>query len=138
MGVILIVECLVLSYLMKERGKIRISKIKFRIGDKVRISRTKSTFEKGYLANWSEEIFTVHKIKYSQPITYVLKDLSGEIVQGSFYVEELQKTNQQVFRIEKVLKTKMLKGKKKFALVKYVGYSDKFNEWIPADYLDLV
>ena len=90
----------------------------------------KGLFEKGYLPNWSEEIFFVHKIKQTTPVTYVVKDTADEILQGSFYEQELQKTNQEFHRIEKVLRKKMMNGEQ-YALVKWSGYSKKFNEWIP-------
>ena len=64
----------------------------FNIGDMVRVSRLKKTFRKGYLANWSEEIFTIDRIyELNQPILYGIKDLKGEIIQGRFYKQELQK-----------------------------------------------
>ena len=66
-------------------------------------------FAKGYALDWSEELFVVKKIKNTVPSTYVISDLNGEEVVGSFYEKELQKTNQKEFRIEKMLKAK---GKK--------------------------
>ena len=58
---------------------------KFKIGDKVRISKYKrNVFDKGYTPNWTEEVFTVDKIQCTNPITYKLKDLRGEDIQGSF------------------------------------------------------
>jgi hypothetical protein len=107
---------------------------KFKVGDRVRISRIKSVFEKGYIPNWSEEVFIIHKVQYTSPVTYILKDQSGEILDGGFYTEELQKTNQDVYRIEKVLQRKNIKGVE-HALVKWVGYSKKYNEWIPVENL---
>jgi hypothetical protein len=103
---------------------------KFKIHDKVRISRIKGIFEKGYLPNWSEEIFEIVRIKSTIPFTYVLKDTNDEELAGSFYEEELQKTNQEVFRIEKIIRKKTIKGIV-HGLVKWVGYSHKFNEWKP-------
>ena len=103
---------------------------KFKVGDRVRISRIKGLFEKGYLPNWSEEVFEVVKVKYTSPVTYILKDQLGEVLVGGFYTEELQKTNQDVYRIEKVLKRKKIKGVE-HALVKWAGYSKKHNQWIP-------
>ena len=61
-----------------------------------------------------------------------LKDLNGEEIKGSFYEQELQKTTQEMFRIEKVIRRK---GDK--SLVKWVGYSDKFNSWIDKDLVKL-
>ena len=105
------------------------AKPKFKIGDKVRISKYKrNVFDKGYTPNWTEEVFTVDKIQYTNPITYKLKDLRGEDIQGSFYEPELLKAKQDVFRIDKVIRRDY---KKKQALVKWKGYSDEFNSWIP-------
>ena len=72
---------------------------KFKVGDHVRISKYKNIFAKGYTVNWSEEIFV---IKYSW--TYVVNDLNDEKIIGTFYEKELQKINQQEFRIKKVIK----------------------------------
>ena len=79
---------------------------KFKIGDHVRISKYKNIFAKGYMPNWSEEISIISKIKNIMPWTYVLNDLNGEEIIGTFYEKELQATNQQEFRVEKVLKKK--------------------------------
>ena len=100
-------------------------KPKFSTGDKVRISIKKKTFKKGYTTRWTEEIFMIAEVKHTSPVTYKIADLDGEEIQGTFYEPELQKTSQQLFRIEKVIK----RGKKK-SLVKWKGYSDDFNSWI--------
>ena len=102
----------------------------FSLGDRVRLSRQKDLFEKGYLPNWTEEEFVVHEIidKY-RPITYRVSSLDGEIIEGSFYSEELQKvTNQdEMYRIERVIRTRG-QGVHKQALVKWMGYRDP--SWI--------
>ena len=67
---------------------------KFKIGDYVRISKYKNIFAKGYKPNWSEEVFIVSKIKNTVPRTYVINDLNGQEIVGTFYEKELQKTNQ--------------------------------------------
>ena len=90
---------------------------KFKVGDHVRISKYKNIFAKGYTPNWSEEVFVISKIKNTVPWTYVINDLNGEEIIGTFYEKELQKTNQQEFRTEKVIKKK---GDKLY--VKWKGY----------------
>ena len=105
------------------------SKPKFKIGDKVRISKYKrKVFDRGYPPNWTEEIFLIDKIQSTNTITNRLKDLNNEEMQGSFYEPELLSAKQDVFRIEKVIRRDY---KKKQALVKWLGYSDHFNSWIP-------
>ena len=78
--------------------------LKFKVGDHVKISKYKNIFAKGYVPNWSEEIFIIKKIKNTVSWTYVINDLNGEEIIGTFYENELQKTDQKEFRIEKVLK----------------------------------
>ncbi|KAL9957015.1 hypothetical protein ACROYT_G038593 [Oculina patagonica] len=105
------------------------AKPKFKVGDKVRISKYKRiVFDKGYTPNWSEEMFVITKIQHTNPITYKIKDLNDEEIKGSFYEPELLKAKQDVFRIDKVIRRDY---KKKQALVKWKGYSDDFNSWIP-------
>ena len=74
---------------------------KFKMGDTVRISKYKNTLAKGYTPNWSEEVFVIKKVKNTVPWTYVINDLNGEEIAGTFYKNELQKTNQKKFRVEK-------------------------------------
>ena len=96
---------------------------KFKVGDNVRISKCKNTFAKGYTPNWLDEVFVINKIKNTVPWTYVINDLNGEEIAGSFYEKELQKTSQKEFRIEKILERKCDK-----LYVK--GYDNRFNSWI--------
>ena len=104
---------------------------KFEVGDHVGISKYKKDFAKGYTPNWPEEVFVISKIKNTVPWTYLIKDLNGEEITGSFYEKESQKTNQKEFRIEKVITRK---GDKSYA--KWKGYDNSFNSWI--DKKDLV
>lgn len=67
-------------------------KIKFQLGDRVRIVAKKDTFADKYSRNWTREIFTISKVQDTFPITYRIKDKSGEEIIGSFYEKELQKT----------------------------------------------
>ena len=73
---------------------------KFKVIDHVRISKYKNIFAKGYTPNWSEEVFVIKKVKNTVGWTYVINDLNGVEIIGTFYEKELQKTNQQEFRIE--------------------------------------
>ena len=107
-----------------------IKKPAYKLGDKVRISRLKNIFEKGYLPNWSEEVFTIAKVKKTNPVTYILKDTLGEILEGGFYEKELQKTNQELYRVEKIIRKKKIDGIE-HGLVKWSGYSEKHNQWLP-------
>ena len=66
---------------------------KYEVGDHVRVSKYKNIFAKGYMPNWSEEIFVIKKIKNMVPWTYVINDLNGEEIIGTFYEKELQGTN---------------------------------------------
>ena len=83
-----------------------VTKPKFKGAGHVKISKYKTIFDKGYTQNWSEEIFVVSKIKDTVPWTYVISDLNGGKIAGSFYEKELQKANQNEYRIEKVIKRK--------------------------------
>ena len=98
---------------------------KFKVGDRVRISKYKNIFAKGYTLNWSDEVFAIKKVKNTVPWTYVINDLNGEEIIGTFYEKELQKTNQEEFRIEKVIRRK---GDNIY--VKWKGYDNSFNSWI--------
>ena len=91
----------------------------------MRISKYKNIFGKGYTPKWSEEVFVIKKIKSTVPWTYVINDLNGEEIIGTFYGKELQKIDQQEFRIEKVIKKKEEK-----LYVKWKGYDNSFNSWI--------
>ena len=74
---------------------------RFKVGDHVRISKYKNIFAKGFTPNWSEEVFVNKEIKNTVPWTYVINDLNGEEIIGTFCEIEPQKTNQQERRIEK-------------------------------------
>ena len=85
----------------------------------------KMLFSEGYTPNWSEEVFVVNKVENTVPWTYLINDLNGKEIKGSFYEKELQKTDQKEFRIVKVIKKK---GNKLYA--KWKGYDNSFNSWI--------
>jgi hypothetical protein len=101
---------------------------RYETGDRVRIAMCRYVFRKGYLPNWSQEIFDICKKYPTYPVTYELKDLAGEPIKRKFYEQEIQKVvkTEDVYEIEKVLKTRKRGGKIEY-LVKWKGYPDKFN-----------
>lgn len=102
----------------------------FKLGDTVRVSKSKLRFEKGYEQNWTREIFTISRIINRDPIVYKLKDLADEEIEGTFYNEELQKiTDSGYYPVEKVLKTRTRNGKIEY-FAKFQGYPEKFNSWV--------
>ena len=105
----------------------------YRIGDKVRISLHKRTFEKEATAVWSEEIFEVSHVLPTHPTVYKLKDLAGEELLGTFYKEQLQRTDQSIYRIDRILRRRQKADGTREVLVKWCGYPETFNSWEPAD-----
>ena len=101
----------------------------FAEGDTVRLSKLKRTFEKGYQPNWTEEHITVTGGDKTNPRVYKVKDFADEPIKGKFYKEELQKivkSGEDKYVIEKIIQKR--KGQ---VLVKWRGWSEKFNSWIP-------
>ena len=107
-------------------------KYKFKIGDQIRISKIKRTFEKGYLPNFSKEIFTITKQIPCDPPVYKLKDYDDQELKGTLYEKELQKVIRadDVYKVEKILK-KRGRGNNVQYLVKWLGYRNKFHSWVP-------
>jgi hypothetical protein len=97
----------------------------------VRLSKVERTFKKGYIPNWAQELLTVVKCIETRPPVYLIKDDHGEILEGTFYSETLQKVikKDDVYKIEMILK-KRKKGIRVQYLVKWLGYPDTFNSWI--------
>ena len=107
----------------------------FDVGDRVRISKTRGKFGKGYLANWSEELFTVHAVRSGLPNVYTLIDDSDTVLAGTFYEQELQRVADKTeYRVEHVLKERTRKGQRQY-FVKWYGYPNSFNSWV--DRLDV-
>ena len=105
---------------------------KLMVGDTVLISKSKRLFEKGYLPNWTYEQFTITEVVSGSPVLYRLKDYDGDVIDGTFYGAELQKsTKRDTYKIEKIIRRR---GKK--VLVKWMGYPDSFNQWISRDDID--
>ena len=97
---------------------------KFSISDNVRITKKKKTFDEGYTQRWMEGVFTISKIQLTIPVTYKITNYNGDEIQEWFYEQKLQKTQQDIFRIENIKQP----GNK--SLVKWLGYHDPFNSWI--------
>lgn len=103
-----------------------LKKSKFKVNDKVRVSKMKHLFEKGYTPNWSTEIFTIVKVCKTRPVTYILKDYQDQPVAGGFYQEELLKVKySDIYLIEKVIRKR---GNQVF--VKWLGFDNSHNSWI--------
>lgn len=108
------------------------------IGDHVKITKYKHIFQKGYETNWSDEIFIIASVIKRVPrIVYTLKDLEGEPIIGTFYSKELQKVTYRPsmrYKIDKIIRSRRIGGRKE-VFVKWQGYPNKFNSWIPASNL---
>lgn len=115
--------------------KSSVSAFKFNLGDAVRISMATQPFQKGYLPQWTEEVFTIAERKHRLPPVYRLKDFGGELIEGTFYEQELQKVEKSnhIYRIEKVVRSRRKHGQKEY-LVKWEGYPAKFNSWVTGIY----
>lgn len=108
--------------------KLKRRKAIFKVGDYVRLSKYRTTFERGYTPNWTTEIFTIRKIQYNtDPITYLLSDYQKHAIEGSVYAEELQSVKHpNVYLVEKVIRKR--NGQ---AYVKWLGFGAEHNSWIP-------
>ena len=106
-------------------------RFKFQVGDRVRIGNVKRMFEKSYLPNYMEEMFTIYKRFARQVPVYKLKDDAGEVLEGTFYEPEVQKIikNDDVDCVETILRKRKRKGVVEY-LVKWKGYADNFNSWV--------
>ncbi|XP_048589481.1 uncharacterized protein LOC116604600 [Nematostella vectensis] len=121
----------------KKKGKSR-PPPKFHVGDKVRVSKVKNVFAKGYTPNWTEEVFTIaqqYHDKKQDTYAYRVREYDGTWIEGRFYEPELQLVRfdeeKELYRIEKVLKTRGV-GRKKEHFVKWRGWPAKYNSWVPA------
>lgn len=113
-----------------DKVQARLKPPKFKIGDPVRISVKKNIFAKGYSQNWSDKIYTVSEVLKTLPTTYRIKD--REVLEGTFYEQELQLSKTVEFNIEKILKYKTVEGKK-FARIQWRGYDSSHNSWEPVE-----
>jgi hypothetical protein len=116
-------------------SKTSIKKPLFKIGDYVRLSRGyKGIFSKSYEGNWTEELFKIIKVKNTVPTTYEIENIYGEVIKGSFYEKELQKTLiEDYFRIEKVLGRRTNADGSVDIKVTKKGYDQRHFYWIPLE-----
>ena len=104
---------------------------KYNVGDLVRISKQRLTFSKGYLPNWSEEIFVIRERRMQRVPIYYLRDFNDELVTGAFYEPELQRVKEpSEYRVEKVLRSRTSRAGVKEYLVKWKGWDNSFNSWV--------
>jgi len=115
------------------RAKIPQSRVKFKVGDLVRITKERVMFAKGYEQTFSTEIFSVVKVIHRVlQLVYELSDLQGRRIEGQFYNYKLVKvtvTPQTEFQIDKIVRTRNNDSIKQH-LVKWRGYDATFNSWI--------
>lgn len=104
---------------------------RFKVGDRVRISMAARPFRKGYLPNWTTEMFTITARIPRKPPVYTLSDYEGEPLEGTFYEQELQHVvkKDDLYKVEKVLQSRKRRGHTEY-FVKWVGYPEKFNSWV--------
>lgn len=125
-----------------KRGK----KKKFEVGDAVRIEKHKHIFQKGFLPNFTSEIFFIERIRDNvpyQPISYRIRDGNGELIKGWFYSHDFSRfrqkktsmdSEQPVYDIEKIIRKRKKEGRE-YLYVKWKGYGEEYNSWIPASTL---
>ena len=123
------------SKILYGKNKSKAARSKLKVGDYVRINKTKRTFDKGYLPNWTQEFFKISAVVKTQfPITYKIENLDDESVRGTSYSQELQRVEKdQIYEIESVLAHRKRKVGEKWAKefkVHWKGYHSKFDSWI--------
>ena len=124
----------------KDIGKWRNVRFRFKVGDQVRLMKIRKTFEKGYMPNWTEEVFTITQRLRRIPPVYRVKEYDGTELKGTFYEDQLQKVEQKdddLFRIENVVKSRG-RGRQKEYLVHWKGWPNKYDQWIPASQIQLL
>lgn len=90
------------KYNNTRHSSIKMTLPKFSVNDMVKRTKyIRNTFDKSYSPDWTKEVFIIDKTQYTDPITNKIRDKNGKEIKGSFYENELQKTDQNIYRIEK-------------------------------------
>ena len=110
------------------------------VGDTVRISHVKKVFNKGYLPDWTDRVYTVSRVirtpkiaaRFSGPLQYIIRDYNGENIRGAFYGFELQKVpTPERFRVERVLRERI---RARDGIIEYfvrwMSYGGEFDSWV--------
>jgi hypothetical protein len=126
-----------IKLLMNETDDRTETKPKFKVDDRVRVSYNNDVFDKGYHVKWTHQIYLISEVLKTKPTTYKVKDERNNELLGSFYDNELQLTKQpkDVYPVEKIIKSRTKNGKKEH-FVKFQGYDDSWNEWLPANQVE--
>ena len=121
-------------WLRNESLEVKRPKVKrIKVGDHVRVSKARRVFDKGYLPNWTEEVITVTSVSNQEPIQVKIKDYDGNVIQGSYYKEEVQVVEKPaMYIIENIVHTRKV-GVVKQYLIKWLGYPSHFNSWVGED-----
>ena len=119
----------------KKMSDMGAEKPKFKVGDTVRLAVAKDLFEKAYIINWTDKIYTVNQVLTTRPVTYIVVDDKGKKHKGSFYEQDLQKTSLSLFRVRKILGYKTENGKR-YAHVSWMDYDSSYDSWIPVEDLE--
>ena len=123
----------------KEKSEIPKPKsVKFKVGDHVRLSVSKLTFEKGYTANFTREVFKAVQVIKRDPPVYKVNDLNNSPITGVFYAQEMQYVKYDPnakFKIEAIIKRRTKNGRRE-GLVKWLGWNNSFNTWLPLSEID--
>ena len=113
---------------------------RYKVGDHVRVSVTKHPFTREYHEKFGYEVFKIlHRDRIQSIPVYSLEDLTGEAIAGRFYSNQLQDvtySEDDVFKIDKVLKTRKLKGRPPESYVSWYGWSRNHNSWIPSSQVE--
>ena len=117
--------------LLYKKQKLAMKKYKYNVNDLVRISKASRVFKKGYLPNWSDELFKVILRKRRARNVYSLEsETDGEEIRGTFYEEELQLVQRpDAYRVERVVRTRTRAGKKEY-LVRWLGFDSAHDQWV--------